>query len=382
MADPLDIFANALFDTRRTGLSSQISGDPALNAFANTLVDNNLYKLAASPLLSAKFDTTTWKPATTLGVTAGQAFLGAMLQGLGQNWEAEQLNKASAILPQMMENPASVAMPEGISSAAFEKMRLAATREKVLRDAESASVAQKLFGQAKFEDFKKQLDLQYGPQIKAAEKAAELGVLGPDNPDLPANKAAKETMKALDDLRKEFNGLPDVKTFSTVLSSANALAGALKDGGKVSDQELTRYAILMIEPGLAVREGEAAAIQKSQSIPEALKGQLLGALDGQTQFGEEARAGVQRLAKRAYESKRPLYEKALSYYQGRALERGLSPEQSISYLGPAPETDEIFGAAMPSKFDSSLPGATPPASVPAVGGDFMGQKIIGVRKVR
>lgn len=281
MADPLDIFANALFDTRRTGLSSQISGDPALNAFANTLVDNNLYKLAASPLLSAKFDTTTWKPATTLGVTAGQAFLGAMLQGLGQNWEAEQLNKASAILPQMMENPASVAMPEGISSAAFEKMRLAATREKAVQDMKE-SAAERLFG----------IKLSQEEQLaRATAKATQQGQMdafseNPDSPLSPLKKADADKLAKIaaeeDAARKEiFERVPTAAQIANVSALIPSLDKLAKDDTKSSDVPFV-YQFVKAQDGGVVKEGEAARVQGASPMLQRYAAELDGALNGKS----------------------------------------------------------------------------------------------------
>lgn len=187
MADATTAFLQSLFDTRQ---SSQISGDPALNAFSSTLSDNNLFKMAAAPVLGAKFDNSTWSPATTFGVSAGQAFLGAALQGLGQNWEAEQMNKATAILPQLYENPASVALPEGMASGAFEKMRLAAERQKIIRDAEQQSAIQRLFGELQMKKFEKALDLEMDPQIESAKERAKLKVGEEALGDSPLGKVA------------------------------------------------------------------------------------------------------------------------------------------------------------------------------------------------
>lgn len=253
MADATTAFLQSLFDTRQ---SSQISGDPALNAFSSTLSDNNLFKMAAAPVLGAKFDNSTWSPATTFGVSAGQAFLGAALQGLGQNWEAEQMNKATAILPQLYENPASVALPEGMASGAFEKMRLAAERQKIIRDAEQQSAIQRLFGELQMKKFEKALDLEMDPKIKGAEKKAELEALGVDNPDLPANKAAKERQG----LEKEFYDrivkLPQYAQFSDIETNFNALTDLAKQDSKAADIGLISTIARIRDPQSTVREGE------------------------------------------------------------------------------------------------------------------------------
>ncbi len=164
------------------------------------------------------------------------------------------------------------------------------------------------------------------------------------NPIIGAQVDAKNKKLAdLDSLRKEFNALQPVKDFTQVSKAANALSGALKDKGKVADQELVRYSIQMIEPGMAVREGEQAAVANSQSLPDAWKGELAGALSGKSKLSDEVRQGIARLGSRAYDATKLGYGKALEYYDPLAKQRGLGADQSISFLGQAPEASAVFG---------------------------------------
>ncbi len=151
-------------------------------------------------------------------------------------------------------------------------------------------------------------------------------------------KVAEET----DKLRKEFSSLPEVKNFANVEKSAKIILEAIKDPSAVSDQELTRYSILLIEPGMAVREGEQAAIASSASIPEAWRGALSKSLSGGAALGEEVREGMKRLALRSYEGNKQQYDRTLDFYRKQAEKRGVNPSD-ISYAGESAPTEKIFG---------------------------------------
>lgn len=148
----------------------------------------------------------------------------------------------------------------------------------------------------------------------------------------------------LEKLRKEFSALPEVKNFSIIERTAGIVDKVLKDPNAVTDLELTRYAILAIEPGMAVREGEQAAVANSQSVPDALKGQWLKAMKGESSLSEEARAGIRNLMVRAYEGHKSQYDRTLSYFQGEAAAKGLDKNR-ISYIGQSSPTSEIIQPA-------------------------------------
>lgn len=169
----------------------------------------------------------------------------------------------------------------------------------------------------------------------------------PNNPYFQEEVKAVERQQDLaEKIRKEFNALDEVKNFPAVERSAQVLAKAVKDKSAMSDQELVRYAILMIEPGMAVREGEQAAVAASQSLPEAWKGGALKALNGEAALGADARAGILRLAARAYESQRAQYNRALTFYQAQAESQGLDPK-GLSRIGEAQPVEEIMGKGPP-----------------------------------
>ena len=325
-----------------------VGGDPALNTFAQAIGRGDYYKQAAAPILGAQFDTSTWSPTTSFGVKAAQGFLGGLLGAYGAQQEARQIAAVNQVLPQLMADPSSVAVPEGVDLGAFEGLRAAKIQEAGVRDLKMKDLVRQMIADKEMKIFDAKLDIGKAGPIEAAKKVAELEALGPTNPDLPANKVIQKSLENIAGLRKEFNALEDVKDFSNVLQASSALSGALKDKGSVSDQELVRYAIQMIEPGLSVREGEQNAVAASQSLPEAWRGELSKALEGGTKLNDDVREGIKRLATRAYEAKKFNYMKANDYYQGLAINKyGLPQDENISYLGAAPDAGSIFGATAP-----------------------------------
>jgi hypothetical protein len=145
-----------------------------------------------------------------------------------------------------------------------------------------------------------------------------------------------------DTLRKEFNALPEVKNFSLIDTAAKVVSKAVQDPSAVATQELVRRAVQLIEPGMAVREGEQAAIMASQSIPDRFKGELEKALSGQGGLQEETRAGIMRIAQRAYEAQAERYKATKDFYEGMAEERGI-PKKAISYIGEPEPWAKVAG---------------------------------------
>lgn len=143
-----------------------------------------------------------------------------------------------------------------------------------------------------------------------------------------------------DKLRTEFNKLPEVKNYGLIKIAAETVGAAVQDPSAVADQELVRRAVQLIEPGMAVREGEQAAVAASQSIPEQFKGQLNKVLRGEGSLGPQLREGVLRIAERSYKANTRAYNQAKDFYEKRAIERGLEP-RNISYYGAAPSFEEI-----------------------------------------
>lgn len=192
---------------------------------------------------------------------------------------------------------------------------------------------------------------QLGAESEAAKKTAS--ILAEDQAKKQLIGSSPAVNEEMDKLKKSFESEPEVQKFIVVEGSARALAQALKDNSSVSDQELVRRSIQMIEPGMAVREGEQAAMASSQSIPQAWMGELSKALSGGTKLREEVREGIKRLAMRAYESNKFQYDRALDFYSKQARDRNVDPV-NISRIGKSLDTSSIFGDA-PTAPPSGVP---------------------------
>lgn len=160
---------------------------------------------------------------------------------------------------------------------------------------------------------------------------------GTSGPNL-MNPIVQEKVKLENDLRKELDGKKEIKDFSQIRRYADALYGALKDPGSMTDLELTRYSILLIEPGMAVREGEQAAVANSQSIPDAWKGRIQKALENKGTLGDEARNGLARLAQRAYTTGKQAYDSQVDRFKQIGGDYGVNIN---NILPPAYESKNI-----------------------------------------
>jgi hypothetical protein len=227
--------------------------------------------------------------------------------------------------------------PDGFTAKAMKTEMLGALLEKS-QEEEKAKIREALA--AEMEKMRLETELKRSPEaltfIEKEAKAKKAGELAAEGP------AGSKKQTDLDSLRKEFTGSPEYKEFSAVKSSADALKEALKDKSAVSDQELVRRSIQMIEPGMAVREGEQKAVALSQSIPDAWRGELNKALKSGTALSDEVRDGIKRLAGRAYTAQRSRYEDTRGFYEGLAEERGYE-RRKVSPLGAAPSWEEFTG---------------------------------------
>lgn len=137
-----------------SGLFSNIGGSSsqALDKFSSALTANDIWKIAAQPILGAQFNRSTWSPWTSAATSAAQAFLGSALNEIGNVSEARQMQKVTDILPDLYRNPLSVDVPEGVDSKAFNILKTAAI-------ADQATKNQKLLENVATDLFQKRPDL-------------------------------------------------------------------------------------------------------------------------------------------------------------------------------------------------------------------------------
>lgn len=283
-----------------------------------------------------------------------QGLLGGGLMGYGKKQATEQAYQDYAKNPMLQGTYAADQMPEGWSA---DTGRADLLQGLVRAEAERKAEAEKAKQQAKIEALLMQQGGMLSKDAEGRTAIVRIPGLGKIQAELAGEKARAAKQAELmaeadslgyspkkeeetDKLRKEFSSLPEVKNYSLVEKTGGIMAEALKDPSATTDLELTRYSILLIEPGMAVLQGEQSAVANSGSIPQNWKGQIDKAMKGESSLTPEVREGLRRLALRAFEGNKASYDKVLGFYKKQAGIRGIDPER-ISYLGDSPSSETI-----------------------------------------
>lgn len=325
-----------------------------ITGFQNQIAQNDLWKVAAAPVLQAKFDTSTWSPMQSFGVSAGQAFLGTLLNEIGNQSESRQLEKVASILPQLYANPLGTETPEGVDPKAFATLKLnTATRA----DSAKSGQLQKLLGDlmgVKIAGLTEKEKTKAGLQGKQ-----DFYGVGIEDPESPQAKKVQE-------LRDKFNALDATQNFKYVQRLSNQLVQTLKNPSAVADPVLAKMVIQFVEPKLSVNAGEAAGLAASASIPEAWKGIIGQALEGKSKLTSDVRQGLLDIASAAYQAHGKAFQKEFDLASGEAKRYGIDPTR-ISNIDPStfydftetkPLTKE-FLAAERDKLKLQFPGMSP-----------------------
>jgi hypothetical protein len=138
-------------------------------------------------------------------------------------------------------------------------------------------------------------------------------------PGMPGGKSAREDV---DNLRKEFNNLPDVKNFRDVAPLFNAAA-------KAPDTPAGDFALIygvgkILDPGSVVREGEMNMVMASGSPAQRVQG-YLAHLQGNGRLTPQHRRELQEMLYNSAAERQALYDQARAAYEGVATKRGYNP---------------------------------------------------------
>lgn len=148
-------------------------------------------------------------------------------------------------------------------------------------------------------------------RIVAAAKAAESGVL------------TEEQFKVANDLRKEVNGLQEVKDAKDLEANTASLIAALEQENGVGDiSAINSFQRLVVDPGVAVREGDVALLQSAQSFTDeaTLKAQGLWKGDKLT---PQARVQMKSLVEDVYRIRTELVGNNTQQVRTIAQEQGI-----------------------------------------------------------
>lgn len=280
MADEL---LNALLNGGGSRISDSLGSDRDLSLFARDIAENDPYRIASAPILNAKLDMSTWSPATRLGVSFGQSFLGTLLNQIGRNQEANQLAKVADVLPTLYKNPSSVDVPEGVDASAFGKLKNSAIRDLFSQE-------QKLQQSKALSDFNTQSEIERIKAIAPIEVETEiqkrkrlLELAGGVDPELEG-KRRKEIRDLESDYYKRIVDLPQFKLLADIDSNFKALQDLSKQDSKASDIGLISTVARIRDPNSTVREGEYAINSDTQAYLDKVVGNWQSIVKGESRL--------------------------------------------------------------------------------------------------
>lgn len=153
---------------------------------------------------------------------------------------------------------------------------------------------------------------------KARRKAA------PKPPAAPGSNT-----KSADDLRKEFNALPDTKNFGEVDASFRKIQEAASNPSAAGDLALITGYMKVIDPGSSVKEGEFANAQNAGGVPDKVKSAYNNLINGE-RLTPEQRADFVSASKVLYDVHKSRYEDQVKRYRSLAEKRNASPDDVIA----------------------------------------------------
>lgn len=229
-----------------------------------------------------------------------------------------------------------------------------------LRGATLAQGAERLRMQSEAEKRK----AEQGSESLALKKSLGTARLGLDRERLARDKMAAEEAKgnkAADTetgLRKEFNALPEVKEFSGIASAFSNLRAASKDMSGPGGIATIFNFMKMLDPGVAVMEGDVQLIRNSGGKAAAFANLYDQAIKGNP-LSEEVRRDLVRQATGIYNTRKKQLDALQQQYTGIATQAGASPERVIVQRAPEVSSEEPAAGARAAPRIVSVKGLKP-----------------------
>lgn len=153
-------------------------------------------------------------------------------------------------------------------------------------------------------------------------------------------------------LRKEFEGLPEVKSYKQAYPAYAAIKDAASRSTPQSDINIVYGIAKLYDPNSVVREGEYATVANSPAIPERIKG-YAQYIAGGGKLSAETKRQILAEAESRIQSYEAEHNKARASYEGIAKRRGIDPANVFQATGDVP-----MGGQSPSKPTAKKPIVT------------------------
>lgn len=291
-----------------------------LEQFGKTISQNNLYNMAAAPIMQTKFDTSTWSPTQKIASAFLQSFLGNSLAEYGRKSDAEQIAKVNQVLPQLYNDPSSVAIPEGVDRGAFEALRATQINK---RAALNDSV----------QDYKRKQEAVQDLSLKPENlKNSVMKELFSKRPDL-----------ALEYLKKGEAALttePDAQTNDTLTIEQNAEMPSLATGKQSTAKKIIEYTKEFQKTMPPVQAAAAARLQvegeikaNNKSFDDAKEAREYG--QKMLDLASTARAGLAKAGTTgSFNTARSALDSVASFFGSEASTETRTGDQILSSIAP------------------------------------------------
>lgn len=180
-------------------------------------------------------------------------------------------------------------------------------------------------------------------------------------------KRAEKLWKDAESMRKEFTNLPDVKEFAPFENAYKGLRAALAKPGGVGSTAAIFNFMKLIDPGVAVMEGDVERIRASAG-PAAKFADLYEYAKSGNTLPATVRSELEAMAGELYAIRKERYEERRKQYEGLAKKRGVDPGDVLPPSTSAistPQRIPVTQALPPGPGGSLLLGTAPAAQAPA-----------------
>ena len=185
-----------------------------------------------------------------------------------------------------------------------------------------------------------------------ARRKEEMGARAADRAESRATRlAAQEAARAEREgvredasttgLRKEFNGLPEVKAYKEASIAYQKLEQAAQDASAAGDIALIFNFMKTLDPGSTVREGEFATASNAGGVDSTILNAYNKAVDG-TRLTPEQRTSFVAQGRRAFAAHKTAYDAAAGRYGALAGERKSSVVGDAADPTADPDSFENF----------------------------------------
>lgn len=129
-------------------------------------------------------------------------------------------------------------------------------------------------------------------------------------------------------LRKEFDALPEVRSFNTIAPIYNSMVESAGRNTRASDLNLVYGLAKIMDPGSVVREGEQVMVVNTASLPDWLKGQI-EAVNGGSALQGGTRTAIMEEAKSRVSQIKAQVDQRRTQYQGLAQQYQFDPNRIV-----------------------------------------------------